>query len=116
VSQLKDAASFAKAGIQALEILVVFKFLDARLRGHDELRRSLFDKGGQGRFLARPRLQGKSWLRGAGCGSAHLRIIRRRDWSHTIRTKPGIAQGKNQWQKGKDPSCSTGIIGVKRGF
>jgi hypothetical protein len=30
-----------KAGIQALEILVVFKFLDARLRGHDELRHSL---------------------------------------------------------------------------
>jgi hypothetical protein len=31
----------AKAGIQALEILLDFKFLDARLRGHDELRHSL---------------------------------------------------------------------------
>jgi hypothetical protein len=31
----------AKAGIQVLEFVVVAKYLDARLRGHDELRHSI---------------------------------------------------------------------------
>jgi hypothetical protein len=33
----ENCAIPAKAGIQVREIVVVFKFLDARLRGHDEL-------------------------------------------------------------------------------
>ena len=36
----------AKAGIQILEIVVVAEYLDARLRGHDELRHSLQEEKG----------------------------------------------------------------------
>ena len=36
----------AKAGIQVLEIVVVAEYLDARLRGHDELRHSLQEEKG----------------------------------------------------------------------
>jgi hypothetical protein len=41
-----DAVIPAKAGIQVFEIVVHSNSLDARLRGHDELRHSL--KGRQG--------------------------------------------------------------------
>jgi hypothetical protein len=37
----ENAVIPAKAGIQVFEIVVVFNRLDARLRGHDELRHSL---------------------------------------------------------------------------
>jgi len=37
----KKAVTPAKAGVQVFKIVAVFIFLDARLRGHDELRHSL---------------------------------------------------------------------------
>ena len=37
----KSAVIPAKAGIQVIEIIGIYKLLDARLRGHDELRQSL---------------------------------------------------------------------------
>ncbi len=44
----------AKAGIQVFEIVIVSYSLDARLRGHDELRNSLLSKGGGGDFWYKP--------------------------------------------------------------
>jgi hypothetical protein len=41
----ENAVIPAKAGIQGFEIIVVSSNLDARLRGHDELRPSLRGKG-----------------------------------------------------------------------
>jgi len=52
VLQRENAVIPAKAGIQILEIVVVSNYLDARFRGHDELRHSL---------------QGHAVPRNAGC-------------------------------------------------